>query len=162
MKFDVILGKYPKHLKENTVFTNQFESFPDNYKYLDFSINDQMLQKKLDFLANNQDFKKYMDFLGQETMYTNYSLARMQRIEEKISKEYFSLVGGFNVQPLHYDDWIYYSKDPRLTSKSIFDVYRVQVPKNTVSFFFIYKSMFEIFSLSFLYGMFYIDDCFYQ
>ena len=93
-----------------------------------------MLQNKLDFLANNQDFKKYMDFLGQETMYTNYSLARMQRIEEKISKEYFNLVGGFNVQPLHYDDWIYYSKDPRLTSQSIFDIYRVKVPKNTVSF----------------------------
>ena len=43
----------------------------------------------------------------------------------------------FNLQPLHYDDWIYYTKDPQLTSKSIFDLYRVRLKKNTVFLLFL-------------------------
>lgn len=94
-----------------------------------------MIENKKDLLQSNQEFKKYMDFLGQEIMYTNYSLARTQRIEDQLSKEYFDLMKTFNLQPLHYDDWIYYTKDPTLTTKSIFDIYRVRLKRNTVRIF---------------------------
>lgn len=109
----------------------------DHYKYLDFQINSEMIGNNNNFAANNLELKKYLDFVGQEMIYTNYSLARMQRIEDQISKEYFTLMKTFNLQPLHYDDWIYYTKDPQLTSKSIFDLYRVRLKKNTVFLLFL-------------------------
>ena len=111
---------------------NRHESLGDNYKYLDLNINEQLMRNRASLLSNDQDFKKYMDFLGQEIMYANYSLARIQRIEEKISQEYFTMINSFNIQPMLYDNWSYYSKDPRLTSKSMFDIYRVPISPNTV------------------------------
>ena len=92
----------------------------------------EMFENKTALIGTNQEFKKYMDFLGQEILFTNYSLSRMQRIEDKISKEYFALINTFNMQPLNSHEWIYYSKDPQLTSKSIFDIYRVRTQRNTV------------------------------
>lgn len=86
----------------------------------------------MNLIATNQDFKKLMDFLGQELLYTNYSMTRMQRIEDKISKEYFGIMSSFNIQPLHYDNWVYFTKDPNLNSQSIFDIYRVPVQRNNV------------------------------
>ena len=91
---------------------DRHESLGDNYKYLDFNINEQLMRNRASLLSNDQDFKKYMDFLGQEIMYANYSLARIQRIEEKISQEYFTMINSFNIQPMLYDNWSYYSKDP--------------------------------------------------
>ena len=114
------------------MISNKHESLLDSYKYLEFNANAEMFDKKISYINSNQDFKKYMDFLGQELLYTTYSLAKMLKTEERISKEYFALMKTFNVQPLNYDGWIYYTKDPLLTSKSLFDIYRVRVKKNTV------------------------------
>ena len=66
---------------------DRHESLGDNYKYLDFNINEQLMRNRASLLSNDQDFKKYMDFLRQEVKDTNYSLARIQKIEEKISSD---------------------------------------------------------------------------
>lgn len=90
----------PIHDKHASVKKNKFETFIDNYAYLEEkSLTDST--QKMD--PNSPEFMRIIQFVSKENLFTEMSLFLNSFMEDKIIKDFYQSLGKDNKIPIFYD-----------------------------------------------------------